>query len=469
MGQGNPITSISYGVEVIHGLMGAGKSFFAVRRCVREVLTTRRPLYTNLPLKFPVVRRYMGLQGGRAVTNLIRRLDEEHWRRFLRRQHDYAKFREALKKKCPADLAPDRLADLASAVGEDPAKIARQSKIFDRQVSAWYQHLHGPNIIDGPDANWIPPTAIICIDEVQHWHPMTKQKDDHNREDLLAYLTMIRHHGQWLWVITQDASRIAIEFRLLARYFWRVWDRGEDRLAWGLRFKHFRIRAMGYECATKEQLENKDPENARPIDRFTVIPSFPWNRVLFRLYSSHTNIGSARAMLRDLRRAREFAGLDAEGHTSLEVAMTTAAPPKPSIFRRFLVLLRRVLVLVICATAAYAAGSYFATPPAQEVNHETPTVVELPPLTWPRWTGAGASPWIDRKRVRQGEWINPRVMLEHVDPGGRRLVLRVDGAEWWVWSWPDAEPIRVGTIDDVRSAVDRLRRSDLTGVDPAKP
>lgn len=462
MGRANPITEISYGVEVIHGLMGAGKSFFAVRRCVREALATRRPLYTNLPIKFPVMRRYMRLQGGSEVTNLIRRLDEDHWRRFLRRQHDYSKFREALKKRRPADLDAERFASFAAAVGEDPAHLLRQQKIFDRQVSAWYCSLNGPNIIDGPEANWIPPTAIIAIDEVQHWHPMTNQKADQNREDLLAYLTMIRHHGQWLWVITQDASRIAIEFRLLARYFWRVWDRGEDRLAWGLRFKHFRIKAMGYECATKEQLENKDPENARPIDRFTVIPAFPWNQVLFRLYSSHTNIGSARAMLRDLRRAREFAGLDADGHTHMELAMTTAAPPKPTLLRRLVRLVRRFLTLIIFCMIAFAAGSFFAAPPAPETASET-APVELPPLVWPRWTGAGSAPWIDRKRIRQGEWINPRVFLEHIDPGGRKLVLRVDDAEWWLWQWPEPEPRRVGTVDDIRAAVARLEHAERTG------
>lgn len=450
--------SLDYGVEVIHGLMGAGKSYFAVRRCVRVILETRRPLYTNLPLRFPVVRQYLRTKGGQECANLIRRLDERHWRAFLARQHEYAKFREALKKKTPGDLEPERLARYAAAIGRAPEQAARAHAFTERNLSAWYQSENGPHVIDGPDANWIPPTAVVVIDEVQHWHPMIRQSNDKDREHLQAYLTMIRHHLQWIWVITQDASRIAIEFRLLARYFWRVWDRGEDRLAWGVRFKHFGVHAMGYECATKDQLENKDPENARPIARFTIIPSFPWNRTIFRLYSSHTNIGSARAMLRELARARHMAGLDDDGRTESEKAMQTEQPKKPSFFRRLTRFLTRTAVLAVFTLGAFAAGTHLgpkAEPPSDETQAE-----KLPDLAWPRWSAAGSSPWIDRRRVRQGEWINDRVLLEYINPGGRRLVLRVDDAEWWLWHWPDPEPFRVGTIDQVRSAVQRLTEDD---------
>ena len=447
------VASITYGVEIIYGLMGAGKSYYATRRCVREVLESRRPLYTNLPLKFPVVRRYLTNRGGPTVTNLIRRLDEKHWRRFLKRQHDFARFRESLKKSAPADLEPADLEDLARAVGRPAEHLATLPKIYDRHLAAWFCHRNGQHVTDGPDANWIPPTAIIALDEVQHWHPMTRQKDDPSREDLLAYLTMIRHHCHTLWAITQDPSRIAIEFRRLARYYWRVWDRSEDRLAWGIRYKHFGIKAMGYECSTIDQIESRDRDNGSHVERFTIVPAFPWNKPIFRLYSSHTNIGSARQIARELRKAREMAGLDETGKTQSEIDMATAAPPKPGIVRRTIRLSTKAAVLTIVATAAYSAGSYFKpAPPPPETN----TDEQRPPLNWPRWSGAGSSPWIDRRRVNEGEWINDRVRLDHVDPGGRRLVLRVDDDEWWLWTWPDPQPIRVGTVDDIRAAVARL-------------
>ena len=63
------ITRLDYGVEIIHGLMGSGKSFFAVRRALSMVEEARRPLYTNLPMKWAVVRKYLRLRGGSDLAN----------------------------------------------------------------------------------------------------------------------------------------------------------------------------------------------------------------------------------------------------------------------------------------------------------------------------------------------------------------------------------------------------------------
>ena len=43
------ITTYPYGLEIIEGLMGAGKSYYAVRRLCETIEETRRPIYTNLP------------------------------------------------------------------------------------------------------------------------------------------------------------------------------------------------------------------------------------------------------------------------------------------------------------------------------------------------------------------------------------------------------------------------------------
>lgn len=471
MAAGNPITNLDYGVEIIHGLMGSGKSFFAVRRCILVALTTRRPIYTNLPIKFRVMRRYMRTRGGPEVSNLIRQLDESHWRAFLARQNRFAKFREGLKKTTPADLTEEQVAVISAACDMTPEAVRRLPRLMDRHLAAWFAKVDGPPILDGPDANWIPPTAVIVLDEVQHWHPMSKQAHDPNRDDLLAYLTMIRHHCQWLWVITQDPTRIAIEFRRLSRYYWRVWDRGEDRLAWGVRFKHLRIKAMGYECATIDQLENRNPDNGSRVERFTIIPKFPRNAVIFRLYQSHTNIVSPRAMMRDLKRAREYAGLSSSGHSHAEIQAMRAAKEgvrRVSMLRRVGRLGRKCAVLLVVGVVCTGLGmSMGGGKPevADEVAGDVAEVVE--PLVWPEWTGIGAAPWVGGKRLAVGDRLNARAVVDYIHPGGRKFVVRVDGVEWWLWEWPAKQPVRVGTVEDIRRSVERLRGVDADDAERA--
>lgn len=449
------ITSLDYGLELIEGLMGSGKSYFATRRVVQTIQTTRRPVYTNLPLKFPVVRAYLRSRGGPELAGLIRRLDETHWRAFLARQHKFAKFRERLSKKRPADLEPAAFAELVRATGKPADQLRRAAKFYTSDIAAWFEAVEGPHVVDGPDANWIPPASVICIDEVQHWHPMTAQKGDTNRDDLLAYLTMCRHHVHWVWIITQDATRISIEFRRLAHYVWRVWNRAEDRLAWGVRWKHLGVKAMGYRKVASDDMVAGNKDSQRPSESFTILPWLPRNKVIFRLYSSHTNLGNAVHLERELRRARVMAGLSASGVSRTEVGEMLAKRQeerrKPRLMRRVVRAGRNACVVVLCCGVAWAVGR--ASAPETEVLASEQQASEPGPIVWPRWSSAGRRPIVGARRVEVGDAIDPRAVVEFIHPNGRAMVLRVDDVDWWLWDYPQPEPVRVGPIEDVRSRV----------------
>lgn len=462
------ITKLDYGVELIHGLMGSGKSFFAVRRALETVEQTRRPVYTNLPMKWKVVRAYLRNRGGSELANLFRRLDEQHWRRFLTRQHQWAKFRERLAKRSPADLDATEFSQLHSALltangPTDPDRLRSQAKFYPSQIAEWFVSNHGPHIVDGPDANWIPPGSIICIDEAQHWHPMSKQAEDPNRPDLLAYITMCRHHVHWLWIITQDPANIAIEFRRHFHYAWRVWNRGEDRLAWGIRWKHLGLRAMGYVRATPDQLESMErrpgSDNARPTESFTILPWLPRNGVFFRLYSSHTNVGSARHLARELERSRRLAGLTADGSVIRTFKQDDTMPTVP-LTRRLIGATRTSALLTLAAGIAFGAGRIVGgstIEPEQQPPDTVATEPEYPttPLAWPKWQAAGSRPWIDSRRASAGDDLTPEVRLDFIGDSGRSLVLRARG-DWWLWRWGETQPLRVGRVEDVRTAVAEL-------------
>lgn len=465
------INTFRYGLEIIEGLMGAGKSYYSVRRVCQVIEETRRPVYTNLPLKWPVMRAFLRKRGGEELANLIRPLTKEHWFNFLRRQLMHAQFREGVLRTPPDELTPDQLDELSRATGKPIEKIKQQSKLHDAQLWAWFHYTYGPDTLEGPDADAIPPGAVIVIDEVQHWHPMDTQRDHKERRlQLQAYLTMCRHHLHWIWVITQDRSRIDILLRNLASSVWRVWDRGEDRLAWGIRFKHLGMRGMGYQRYTRDQLEHRDPENVKPSESFTILPQMPWNKVYFRLYSSFTNIGSKRQIMKVIQRARVTAGLDASGITEIEKQQREADQmkqyQKPPFFRRWI---KRAAILALitgASTIAYAIGQQ--TAPTQLVEN-TNAADKPAPHNWPKFNGITASaPIFDSRPAKVGSKVGDRGELRFYDADTRSCVVVADDA-YWLFRFGRDLPNLVGPVDAVQAAFERMEQAanDSARIDDA--
>ena len=469
----NEITKYNYGLEIIEGLMGAGKSYYAVRRICDLIEETRRPVYTNLPLKWPVIRAYLRKRGGEELANLIRPLSKGHWFRFLRRQHMHAQFREKISKQLPRDIDDRILVAINEASGKPIEKIREQPKLYDSQLWAAFDNIYGKGREEGNEADAIPVGAVIVIDEVQHWHPMIKQTGDQDkREQLQAYLTMCRHHLHWVWVITQDRTRIDILFRNLAASVWRVWNRGEDRLAWGIRFKHLGLVGMGYQRYTKDQLEGRNPEDVKASESFTILTQLPRNKVYFRLYSSFTNIGSKRQIQKVIRNARVQAGLDADGTTQHEKErrqqQAMKHTQKPGIIKRITRRGIQLAVLTIVATLAYGIG----TGTAQEttiVETAENEQAQIKPHNWPKFNGvAGKRPIFNSQPASVGETVGDRGTLVYYNPDRRAAVITADDG-YWLWNYGETQPALVGPVEVVQAAYRRMESAERldTGIPDA--
>jgi len=283
-------------VEVIHGLPGAGKSYLAVRRIVDAALSERRPVYTNLPVRWRVMRAFLKVRGGESYANLIRPLTEDHLRRFITRQTERQQFREELLLECRAAGRPWRESEA------------------DRR---WLDRA-GPDVTEGPEANWIPALAYVVIDEVHHWFPQQSQAA--NGKFLQGYLTMIRHHLHQVVVISQNPMQVDLAFRRLCLYYMEVKQMGDEKLFFFIRWKHVGIKAIGFEKVHKDVID--DPRlraSMPPIDSGIVSPRARANRVYFRLYDSFTHIGGKRRLLRTLKEQRVKAGLTEDGKPIEEV------------------------------------------------------------------------------------------------------------------------------------------------------
>ena len=73
----------STGIELVTGIPGSGKSFHMVERLVDWVLKEQRPVYTNLPLCWRVLRKYLKIKGGEHCAGLIHELTEERFNTFI--------------------------------------------------------------------------------------------------------------------------------------------------------------------------------------------------------------------------------------------------------------------------------------------------------------------------------------------------------------------------------------------------
>ena len=449
------ITNIDYGLEIIEGLMGSGKSFMAVWRILRAIFITRRPVYTNLPIKWKVFRKYLRIKGGEELANLIRPLDEKHWRAFLNRQHKYSLFREETHTLRPDELEPDQLRRLSAATGKTQQALCNQHRIFESQMKLWFDSEHGIGVEEGPHADHIPLGSIIVIDEVQHWHPMSKQARDPDGDQLLAYLTMCRHHLHWIWVITQDRTRINIQFRLFASFVWFVRNRGEHKLAWGIRFKHLGLRGMGYEKYTKDQLEAINKDDLKPLQSFTVMAHRKKNQVIFRLYNSFTQAGSERRIKGQIRKARKESGLDESGYTEKEKQQRIKDMKKEkSKLRKLIRKVRNAAILLVFFVIVFAIGLNWESEAIQEIvnNEKQPEQIKQP---WPKYNGIiGTQPLFDGKPVQVGSVLSNGAILRHYNTDNRRLAIEYDGG-YWLWSYGQQQPRPVGEVATVQAAYEQ--------------
>lgn len=395
-------------VSMVEGLPGSGKSLMLTEKALNYI-KLRRPVYTNLPLKFRVMRSWLYRRGGPAFANLIQPLTRAHFLAFCERQDLYAKF----KAEC------------------------RLSGIHQhREHVRLFKLKHGPNILHGPGANWIPPYAVLIIDECHHWFSAKDQmvRGDGRGESpyLLAYLTMHRHHGHDLWFATQDKMQVSVTVRRLSAEFWLVRDIAKVPVWQGLHFGMLGMKMLEYKRFNAFDYDKDTLDKCTPIQSFWVWPGLPSRKWIFRLYESFTHAGSLRELRAQLEMARDDAGvsqlewkepipLDRDGMKSLAIAAVCllvgawfgylfAKPPK--------------------LLNDYGAAAAQATPGAP--GSATPPV-PAGPAPGPAWIVSGTTKgaaFVGRSRVQRGD-VHDGYLLDAVGADGSTLWLRLsDGVRF---------------------------------------
>lgn len=422
------------GIECYIGRPGSGKSFVLTRRSIQAVINHRRPVYTNLPLKWRCCRRLLRRKGGEALAGLIHPLSEDHFNRFMQRFVAMRQFEE--RYRADASARRERVRD-------------------DAMRAAWLEHAGpdyvGPNDDDEPP-NWIPPGAIVCIDEVHHWFPNPGLRSVKKQEppELLSYLTMHRHCQHMIWLATQAERQISQTVWSNSGRVWVIHPRDDDKLVWFLRMRHLGIKALGYQVYSREQYETDD----EPMRSFSIIPGMPWHQWVFKCYNSFTHVGSLRHLNKQLAEARSADGVEADGRTEQEKCnMAWQRTLAGRWFGRLRKLAVLALVFLIGAGWAMSRGNVSNEPEpdgvADVVQPEADSVVKSP--------GMIAS--ITSERVRMDNGLVLRPGQEH-EGWNLRYVDEQRGAVLWLRSGTDVWVQYVGQpvqfVGESREVVERF-------------
>ena len=301
------------GIEMILGIPGSGKSFHMVERLVDWILLQKRPVYTNLPLVYRVLRKYLELKGGPECVNLIQELTEQRFNKFL------GGF--GIRQKYISN---------ALAAGTSRSQAIREFEEENNDFEEWY----------------IPAGSVILIDEAHHWYPNPALRNVRKEEppELMTFLTMHRH-GQYLCIFATQADRqISSTIKSLAAQRFVVRRLDKEPVAMGLSFEFLNFPICQYELYYGED----DPEKTKPMRTFVRLLRLPCYQKYFRFYESFTHSGGKYEAQRAIEKARLTAGLEEK-----KVPKVTL---HKKIFKWLFKWMVRITIIVVIAFTFYQCG-----------------------------------------------------------------------------------------------------------------
>ena len=303
-----PKVNLETGIEIWDGLPGSGKSYGATEFLLNVILKQRRPVFTNLPLRFRVLRRYLVVKSGDAMAaRYIQHVSRDHFSRFVERNQLLTEFGEVMKGE-----------------GWSHAKIERT---FCEQ--------EGEHTYVGSQADWFYPGSVFIFDEFHRWADQRLQKVENPA--FLNYATMHRHHLHWIILLTQDKMQVSLPWRRNCSKFIHCSDKRRLPFLFGLKLP---IPAFAYEEFPAEMLDAGDHKRAKPIQTTVRIPFFNTGTI-WRMYDSFTHMGGYRRLANKLDEVRCL----------IEGAPASASEKEEDMPRRRRLALLTPLLLLACLIA----------------------------------------------------------------------------------------------------------------------
>lgn len=261
----------SLGVDLETGLIGAGKSYDLTEKARDDAVYQQRPVATNLPLRYKVIRKYLNLQGRGELARYIFPLQKDHVMRFIERNYELQQFTQTVK----------------------------ELGLTTQEIEGAYFTKKGPHVYFGKGANWFPPFTKFIADEAQHWFPQREQANEH--PGVQAYFTMCRHHLHHWILATQDEMQVSLSIRRVCTQLIRAVDKRRFKFLWGWKLP---IPLFFYEEWPGEVVFKSSSPFAMPSGGYMRCPLMN-GYLTYRLYDSFSHVGSPRRLKRRLNEIRD--------------------------------------------------------------------------------------------------------------------------------------------------------------------
>ena len=435
-----------------YGVVGkkrSGKSLLMVMWIVKWIVKDRRPVYTNLPLRFRVLRRYLTVKYDGRFCALVQPLSRDHLMRFIDRQHREAEYLEVCRVRAGREHNPP----------------------WD-EVEGEFVELHGPRVNTGDGANWIPAGAIILVDEAHEWFPGHRDRTSADTTGVVRYMAKLGHHSHTFVWASQDEIRVSKALRETSDWIIEVIN-GAQRLGWlGPIARDFSM----YRRYSFNAWDKKDQPGAeKPGKKKVLLRTLPCVSVYFRFYESFTHAGSASRLLERVGESRTAAGLSPDGLTEREAKRIADRPvPKPIRGRQEVRYMRKwarrgwrdskyaAVLYMGAALGAQVVGSQSGTVEVADDESDNAVFAPADPMR-----GVGSDfVRVGSRRVSLGDDYGGFV-LSYVSAADR-LAVFVGSDAVWMWKHGDGPPRNVGPVADVLASLE-ARRPSVDQGDTAVP
>jgi len=234
-------------IRFISGKPGSGKSAYATKLIVAELISSDRFISTNVPLEFDVLQEYLHEEGHHIhVLDRIRLLTEAETFDFWRHR------------------TPDETKDIVPP----PLRRSKEGDLVpDVNAEDDFSHLGGDGF----------KSTCFFIDEIHLFFNSRQWKD--TGKAALRYASQHRHLGDDVFCLTQSVKNVDSQFRSLAQDFTYL--------------RNFRVEKFGMFAAPNKFQANTylTPQSDGRKDPAVATQDFPLDKRLFGCYKTTGGVG----------------------------------------------------------------------------------------------------------------------------------------------------------------------------------
>ncbi|MEM9346437.1 MAG: zonular occludens toxin domain-containing protein [Planctomycetota bacterium] len=318
---------LSTGIVGVIGKPGSGKSYSMAMMMAQLIVQNRRPVYTNLPMKWDNMRAYIArmTEGSdeykQSLAKLIRKCTKQHFQRFMERLQVINQRSEQLKDDYDQLLDEDIREKIAKA--DDISQIDEEIDSAAWQQACDEQALEdGGAVYYGRNANWFPPGTVFILDELHKWYNSRQYRNED--QAVQDFTSMHRHMQCRIFIITQRWLNVSLSFRSMCDEL--IILKNIARVSFGpIKLKDYGIDILRAKWVMTDDYDEVNecmkPGRRAQVTEYYFPNWWPDHRDIYDVYRSTSHAGGIEEQAAELKKVRaKMVGSSVIDEEELDVA-----------------------------------------------------------------------------------------------------------------------------------------------------